>query len=1090
MKRIEIANGIKTSLAELINESQNIFTGNYTELVAQMFTPGFFVKKTAQGVLDLDWAPSITTNGSRDIIQIDIKGRNPAFAYTNGGKIIGLFGQIKIDPMEINGYKYYNPTGVTSSVAVEYELWVIPLEVDTKTADYLPNYKSDGQTKPFVKSYVPGLLLVKVGERPPTVLDATAAVNPLYELVNPLYELEFVNPLYVLDNNGVTTPRVVLPTVEGVHLANFKYESSTGTITVLNDKRGENRAYLKPELYDFFSESYLKHDYLLTHAENSSGDNVLAFNKNLGNIPPSLSGRFTLIGARAKATSGVTTYPAKIAVVANNTSIPVNSVIGVTLTAGEYTSNQVISKPLEVKLLNEFSPTVDFLVIGYHVNVHDPTSGEDQPGGVIPVIDNLSDESGEPSPVNSEKSTLYFVNGLPPLPPGQFLSRTGIGSYILTKDEASAAYYNKTKSDVRFIPSGNNTEDNTDADHYSNLWHKRSPGSRGDDLLTGVKLGVDERTRAGYAWLNSNSQQVAYIIRDNIASKFLEIALFDDSGQSFHGIRLENGHLKTVSSNLFPGSDPNNFVTAAHTILNMGGTGKGNYQWVLGNTRYYKPNDTFSLEADSDNDGAGSQASGFTRLAWEFLYNTNDDVIADAKNHIITGVKRPRKDYPSDVVNLEELTVNNNLIINELRATSEFDSIIVPLETRAVSNFSYYTVKEAMAAGKRRIKITTGTYNIQDYPTGFWPDAGSSSNAAIIKGTDGTRVIINGENYIAGNHVNLKIENIIFRNTAPYSSYKTLEFERVKGVKISRCSFIGQKTLGAPSSGTIGIDLEGIIKQTIDDSRVMLHVDDCYFQDNLMGIGLNVSYDMSSLEVTRVNRSIIIENSLFDTNIVSITPVKVCDVVIRNNNFTVSGYLDGINRSGSYIIFGSKKILLDTGTRYLESNGYYSEVSAFDDAWSTTKTIIEGNTFYNRTYLGAEPMYSCIEINSGSDRPVTGQGPCNKGRIIIRDNHFLGVDSAGTVGISVYFKNQYSISSGGLLGGDQHAITMAGNTFFKYDTGGFLYGLKFDSPPPNPERYYQFAIGALSGGTDILTTIPINTTGNQYMSFLNTAIGY
>jgi hypothetical protein len=313
VKKLHIEAGIKTSLVDLINKSQDAWFENYGDLVTRIFTPGFFISKNySDGSLQDDFKPSVVPDGDNDLVQVSIRGRNPAFCYTTGGKVIGLYDTMKISPEKILGYSYYNPPEVSRNVDKIYELWAVPKLVTTEKADYLPNYRINGETKPLVQNYIVSLLLIQKGQLPPPVVseeeDEDTPGSPVRQ-----------------------TPQIPLNTVEGLKICEFTYNGSTQQITNLVDKRPDYRAYIKPELYDFFSEGYLKHDFVLTHSEDAGDNAVLSFFKNEGGNPK-LNGRFTLIGAKAKFGSAL----GKITVNAVNVDVPVNSIIGVTITPNEY----------------------------------------------------------------------------------------------------------------------------------------------------------------------------------------------------------------------------------------------------------------------------------------------------------------------------------------------------------------------------------------------------------------------------------------------------------------------------------------------------------------------------------------------------------------------------------------------------------------------------------------------------------------------------------------------------------------------------------------------------------------------------------
>lgn len=652
MKKLHIEAGIKTSLVDLINKSQDAWFENYGDLVTRIFTPGFFISKNySDGSLQDDFKPSVVPDGDKDLIQISIRGRTPAFCYTTGGKVIGLYDTMKISPEKILGYSYYNPPEVSRNADKIYELWAVPKLVTTEKADYLPNYRINGETKPLVQNYIVSLLLIQKGQLPPPVIaedeDEDTPGSPVRQ-----------------------TPQIPLNTVEGLKICEFTYNGSSQQITNLVDKRPDYRAYIKPELYDFFSEGYLKHDFVLTHSEDAGDNAMLSFFKNEGGNPK-LNGRFTLIGAKAKFGSAF----GKLTVNAANVDVPVNSIIGVTITPNEYNTGDPLVKPLEVVSLSSYTPQVDFLVLGYYIRVYtDNGVVIDPPESDDPGIGNI-DGSDLASPVNQSTSVLYFVNGLPPLPPGHYLSRAGIGSYVLTKDEAMLGYYNKSLSDAKFIKSGNDSPNPSVATHKSDLYHKID-GTRSGLVLQGTQIVPDDALqyptgKLGYGWLKDTNTIIGYITRESSnGNGLLEICVYNDEGLAAHAIRLQNGQLKTVYQNTNPVGDENNYVTVAYGLLNRGDSATGNFSWYNGKFKFYKPdvNAEFSQDVDpdtlSDNPGAV--------LSIEFDYDSQTDVIANFFGHKITGVGDPRltQDGETDVVNrrfLESNTIKKKTTLETYR---------------------------------------------------------------------------------------------------------------------------------------------------------------------------------------------------------------------------------------------------------------------------------------------------------------------------------------------------------------------------------------------------------------------------------------
>jgi hypothetical protein len=627
MKKLKISEGIKASLGDLINKAQNISLDNQSELAVQLFSPGFFVKKTINGALEDDWKPSIVDNE----LKIATKGRKPAYCYTAGGKILSLKESSNLDPKDIDGYTYYNSTGTVNTNNVVYELWVVPNINESEPVDYLPNYKMTGETKYLVDNYLAGFLLIKKGAAPPTII----------------YNLDSTLPPTSITKGN----RQIFNTVEGLKVAEFTYKESTNTITNLIDFRLENRAYLKQELYDFFNEAYLKHDYLLMHAEDSADNNVLSFKKN-GINPPTLSGVFTLVSVKEKITTGLLTYPSKIKIAVNSLPVPVNSVLAITVTSADYVSASNLVKTLEVIPLDQYTPNVDKILIGYHLRtkLDGGVANEEDSGGSTEVLPNLDGTENIPK-VNSELSVIYFVNGLPPLPPGQNISRNGIGSYILTKDEAAVAYYNKTKSDSRFFKTGNDSLGGYEQITYKNdAYHSVDGSARTGEAYNGVKFENEDipvGLYAGYAWLNHENNTLGYMHRGVSSgdNAYIELGVFKNDGTGLRAFRIENGFMKTIGSNEYPGnteSDGNKLVTVAYGLLNRGDDAKGNYNWKLGKFLFYQPSEEFDSNL-SQTINPENLAESSTIKVLQFNFDSINPVVMDLLDHRITGSLDPRE---------------------------------------------------------------------------------------------------------------------------------------------------------------------------------------------------------------------------------------------------------------------------------------------------------------------------------------------------------------------------------------------------------------------------------------------------------------
>lgn len=900
MKKIKVSEGVKSSLSDLINKVQSTTTDNQSELAVQLFTPGFFIKKNITNTLEADWQPSIVGAGS---ILVNTRNRIPAYCYTAGGKILSLKETSTLDPRDIDGYTHYNASGTINTANVVYELWVVPNISESDPVDYLPNYKMTGETKYLTDNYLAGFLLIKKGSTPPVI-----------NVVN-------------TDSQSITntTPpgtRQVFNTIEGIKLAEFTYKESTTTITNLVDFRLTNRAYLKPELYDFFNEAYLKHDYLLTHAEDSAGNNVLSFNKD-GVNPPKLTGVFTLIAAKEKIISGLNTYPSKIKVTVANLPIPVNSVLAITLTPADYVSASNLTKTLEIIPIDQFTPNVDKLILGYHLRTYldNGVVTPEEDSGTSDVIPNV-DGTDIPPAVNLETSVLYFVNGLPPLPPGQNISRNGIGSYILTKDEAEIAYYNKTKSNNRFIKSGNDSSTVDQITYKNDIYHSVD-SSRTVQAYNGVKFTegtIPVGLNVGYAWLDNQNNVIGYIHRvgETINDAHLDIGILKNDATGATILRIKDGFANILGPNDYPGdNEQTRLVTTLHAIKNRGGDARGNYNWKLGYFNFYQQSETYNQGLEQDV-SPGAISPGSLIKVMTINHNAINPVVIELIDKLISGSANPREgaEGAKDLVP-RDWTINkiNNSIFGIIDYHSEFDAIVKKVPTRTNE---YTTVTAALSAGKTRIKILSDTYNLPEYTTtSFWPTTlNLNSSGILIKGEG--NVIINGATLISStvSIENITFENLTFKNNYISGTNSSLVYFGnssdnilANNIKFKNCRFEGSKTFsdGGTSTGTIGLNL-GTFNRIVNKDVVVL--DNCLFYNNLIGVGVgytgadNLIINVSS---TRYQEYIKILNCKFDDNIIGITILSKYNFLIENCTFEAS-------YKQSYIAFTGNNTSVDSST--------------------------------------------------------------------------------------------------------------------------------------------------------------------------------
>lgn len=341
MKRLLIEDGIRTSLASVLNETQNIYEGNFAELVSTLYQPGFFINKDESTGLYLDDFKPVIENKK---IKISVGSDGISEAYM-GGKVLTLNGDYYIEPFfTVNQLV---TTGVGSEVEVDivtgpiqgididYYVWAIPRNTDTRVVDYLPNYKADGQTKNLIRNYSLDFVLVKVSE-------TTAYPNP------------------------------------GIKVCKVTINGSNQTITNLVDLRMVNRAYIRPELYDFFTSAFLKQKFNIVNI--GSGFNYsetkLTLSDGTNDTPIKLNGHIQLLASK--------TPPCKIKVnfidfdITLGQSIDSGIVIYVEVTPEDFYNTSTLTKTPQKQTLDEFTPTENKIVIAVHKKIYDPQIDDEQ----------------------------------------------------------------------------------------------------------------------------------------------------------------------------------------------------------------------------------------------------------------------------------------------------------------------------------------------------------------------------------------------------------------------------------------------------------------------------------------------------------------------------------------------------------------------------------------------------------------------------------------------------------------------------------------------------------------------------------------
>lgn len=585
MKKIIVYDGIKTSLSNIVNKTQEVVLNNHDEVVKTLYTPGLFVKKlTSNGAFDVDWKPEVIGSNR---LRINISGNRPAKAYTNGGAIISLNSNYDFSPLNIRNVIItqqevtQEDTIPLPQLATTYSLYAIAKEIGTEQVDYLPNYTLNGEKKDWVK--------------------------------------ELIADFVVVNNSSQANI-----SIDGIKICEFTVNPD-GSIVNLVDKRSENRAFIRPELYDFFTENFLKHDYILGHSEDSAGENKLYFTNEYV-----LSGSLVLLGAKSNIGGSLP----KVTVKFDGTSgfptatIPVNSAIFVDINEADYNKVTPVIKPIQFLPIADFTPSKDRLLLGYHLRTKVNSGGVEQEA-VSDSIDFV--QTGTDENVSSKTSVIYFVNGLPPLPPGNYISREGIPSYLYTKYE----------SDKKYIKSGNDDSNPPTSDNFRTdlLQVVKNSDTVGRGVIghkidmTDDEINASVNKAYGYVWTKQNGDLIGYVKRDNATGE-IHIRTYSTDRSKYTDMYLDTDGKAYITGSSSPDfvANTNRIMTGFYGVYKGGDTLHGNYRIYDGKMIFWKQATDI-----------GDESNAILRFDFPSTFSTGD-AVGDLKGNRITGSANPTAD--------------------------------------------------------------------------------------------------------------------------------------------------------------------------------------------------------------------------------------------------------------------------------------------------------------------------------------------------------------------------------------------------------------------------------------------------------------
>lgn len=325
MKKIHAEDGVKVNPVFLLNTVGDIAESNWREAIQNLFTPGVFIRKNEDGSLETDFSTTLTlpvTPLGTDYksIRINISSTGfPSRAYTPAGKIITLYEPATVTP--------YTALGSPNIIA-NYSLYIKPKIVTTETVDYLPNYKEGDQTRDLVQEYFIDFQVVKAGTAGPE---------------------------------------------DAIKIATFSMDKN-GILSNLVDVRSQNRAYLRRELYDFYSADLLKHNFIVTTGNTGVGQGTGKLTYNESKVLSGTLSLYSLKRANCKINvlfDGTVDYPT-ITFPNNN-----NYILYINVTLDDYYNAGVLTKALLYEDASTFYPDTNKIVLGVRVANAIPTDPGD-----------------------------------------------------------------------------------------------------------------------------------------------------------------------------------------------------------------------------------------------------------------------------------------------------------------------------------------------------------------------------------------------------------------------------------------------------------------------------------------------------------------------------------------------------------------------------------------------------------------------------------------------------------------------------------------------------------------------------------------
>lgn len=601
-------------------------------------------------------------------------------------------------------------------------------------------------------------------------------------------------------------------------------------------------------------------------------------------------------------------------------------------------------------------------------------------------------------PVYKTGSVLMFTQALPPLPPGYSIAPTGIPSYLLTKEEAANNYYDKTTSDGRYI--------NESGDYFpGEIFMVPTSGGRFVGVRYETEVDIDLKT--GFAWKNEDSTPIiiGWFSRKGLGvDSTLEIAIAKEDGSAPVVLSLKtDGSFTTTKTRSGAATASNEFLTATSGFKKGGDT-------ITGGTYYFQAGKIY-LQSLTDVEG-----SYRTVAILDFFADGVTDIINLQGNYITgsgvnpdSGTDLTAKTYV-DTKDAERVDRNGDTIfewltyvpsvsfdpfnppndadrpyrlasigyVDQGNSSSGFDAVV--RDTPLTGEYS--TVRAAMIAGKKKIKVMPGTFSA----TNFWPNGdilNMMNTEYLVEGSGIGSTIISGNSTFTLSS-GYSLANIVIKN---------IDFFRDSGNVMN---------FGNPNNGLYECKFEN-----------------CRFQGANPDIGF-ITYSTLTEENALTFEDCIFafaDVALYMNNTAVSTPFFKNVLKVKGCHFNGNGY-------GIYIKYRLGNITIEGNTFTLtipSSNAIF--VEATELTGSTDK--ISKHRIYDNIFVLDQDTCKCIYVSvPGTDNGTSGA------HYFLRGNLFRA-ESGVTTPYSVHLTAN---------------TTLAGNNkLYFYVAGNEMYGFTVNS---------------------------------------------